>query len=221
MDAAARTITDPGDRMNSFVSLLAGVLWLPATAELPQLAAFTPASLSTAALASPSTAQGAQSGQGGQGGEADFDFSLGTWRTEVSVLLERMSGSDAWAEYEGTSIVHSFLDGRTSMVELDVEGPAGRIRGLNLRLYDPQVRQWSLYYASGRSGTMSPPVTGEFRDGRGLFYGQETVNGRSVLVRFVITNLTPDSWRYEQAFSDDGGETWEMNWIATDTLISD
>jgi hypothetical protein len=122
---------------------------------------------------------------------------------------------------ERTSVVHALWGGRANLVELDVEGPAGRIEGLNLRLYDPETRQWSLHYANSRNGAMSPPVTGAFRDGRGEFIGRETLDGRDILVKFVISNMTPDSWRYEQTFSDDGGETWEVNWIAIDTLISE
>jgi hypothetical protein len=103
------------------------------------------------------------------------------------------------------------------MVELSVEGPAGRIEGLSLRLYDPRSRRWSLNYASLASGTMSPPVIGGFRNGRGEFHGQEELDGREVLVRFVISDITSDSARFEQAFSTDGGATWEVNWVATDT----
>ena len=147
-------------------------------------------------------------------GAQDFDFSIGEWRTEVSRLERPLSGSSEWVEYEGTSIVREA--GGATLVELDVGGRAGRIVGLSVRLYNPESRQWSLNYAS--RGTLSPPVIGEFRNGRGEFFGQETYNGRAILVRFVISNLTPDSWRYEQSFSDDGGKTWEVNWIAVDTL---
>jgi hypothetical protein len=66
---------------------------------------------------------------------------------------------------------------------------------------------------------MSPPTIGEFRNGRGEFYNQETLNGRAILVRFVISDITTNSCRFEQAFSEDGGKTWEVNWIAFDTRI--
>lgn len=111
-------------------------------------------------------------------------------------------------------------DGRANLVELDVSGPAGRIEGLSLRLYNPEARQWSLNFSNSRGGTLSPPVIGEFADGRGEFYGQEMLNGRQIFVRFVISDITPDSCRFEQAFSADGGKTWEINWIAIDTRVS-
>jgi hypothetical protein len=99
--------------------------------------------------------------------------------------------------------------------------PSGRFEGLSLRLYNPQTRQWSLNYANSGDGTMTPPTIGQFKDGRGEFYAQETLNGRAIFVRFVISDITPTSCRFEQAFSDDGGKTWEVNWIATDTRIPD
>jgi hypothetical protein len=150
-------------------------------------------------------------------GQHDFDFNFGTWTTKLRRLQKPLSGSTTWVEYEGSSNVREILDGRANLVELDVEGPAGRIEGLSLRLYQPASRQWSLNFASMRSGTLSPPVFGEFHGACAAFYGQDTLEGRAILVRFVIADITPDSARFEQAFSADGGRTWEVNWIATDT----
>ena len=113
------------------------------------------------------------------------------------------------------------MDGRASLVELKVRGPAGTLEGLSLRLYNPQSRQWSLNYANIASGVLTLPAIGEFKNGRGEFYNQDTLNGRSILVRFIISDITPTSVRYEQAYSDDGGKTWEVNWIAVDTRIKE
>jgi hypothetical protein len=154
-------------------------------------------------------------------GQHDFDFEIGTWSTHLKRRLRPLSGSDTWVEYEGTTVVRKVWNGRANLVELDVEGPAGRIEALSLRLYDPQSRQWSLNFANSAVGTMSPPTIGGFRDGRGEFYNEETLDGRPILVRFIISDITPESCRFEQAFSDDGGKTWETNWIATDTRIAD
>jgi hypothetical protein len=122
-------------------------------------------------------------------------------------------------EYEGKTVVQRVLDGRANLVELKVDGPAGRIEGLSLRLYNPQARQWSLNFANVSDGMLTTPSVGEFKDGRGEFYNQDRYNGRAILVRFVITKITDDSYRFEQSFSDDGGKTWESNWIAIDTRI--
>lgn len=164
-------------------------------------------------LASSAHVQAAADGQHG------FDFEIGHWKTQLSRLTNPLSGSNTWAKYEGTSVVRRIWGGRANLVELKVEGPAGQIEGLSLRLYNPESRQWSLHYANSRNGILVPPVIGEFRNGRGEFYGQDTLNGRAILVRFVISDITPDSCRFEQAFSDDGGKTWEVNWIAIDTRI--
>jgi len=149
-------------------------------------------------------------------GQHDFDFELGSWHTALSRLVSPLSGSSAWVEYEGTSVVHPIWGGLANLVELDVTGPTGRIQALSLRLYDPASRLWALHSASARGG-MSPPAVGAFRDGRGDFRAEETFDGRPILVRFVISDITPRSCRFEQAFSGDGGATWEVNWLATDT----
>jgi hypothetical protein len=124
-------------------------------------------------------------------------------------------------EYEGTTVVRKVWNGRANLVELVADGSAGHFEGLNLRLYNPQSHQWSLNFASSRGGTLSQPTIGEFKNGRGEFFDQETLNGRAIFVRFVISDITSNSCRFEQAFSDDGGKTWEVNWIATDTRVKD
>jgi hypothetical protein len=153
-------------------------------------------------------------------GQHDFDFEVGTWKTHLSRRLHPLTGSTSWAEYEGTTVVRKVWNGRANLVELEVDGPPGHIEALSLRLYNPQSHQWSLNFANRNDGGMSPPTVGEFRNGRGEFFDQETLNRRAILVRFVISDITADSCRFEQAFSDDGGKTWEVNWIATDTRVS-
>jgi len=152
-------------------------------------------------------------------GQHAFDWEIGTWQTDVRRLAAPLTGSSEWVEYTGTSVVREVLDGRANLVELRVEGPTGRIEGASLRLYNPRTRQWNLNYASAGSGTLTRPVHGGFRNGRGEFHGQEEIDGRVVLVRFVISGVTENSARFEQAYSADGGRTWETNWIATDTRI--
>ena len=154
-------------------------------------------------------------------GQHDFDFEIGIWRTHLRRLLHPLTGSTTWVEYDGTTIVRKVWNGRANLVELAADGPAGHFEGLNVRLYNPQSHQWSLNFASSGGGTMSQPTIGEFKNGRGEFFDQETFNGRVVFVRFVISDITPASCRFEQAFSDDGGKTWEVNWIAIDTRVKD
>jgi len=154
-------------------------------------------------------------------GQHDFDFEIGVWKTHLSRRLRPLTGSTTWVEYEGTTVVRKVWNGRANLVELQVDGPAGHIEALSLRLYNPESRQWSLNFSNSAGGALSPPSIGEFKNGRGEFFNQETLNGRAIFVRFVISDITPNSCRFEQAFSGDGGKTWEVNWIATDTRVKD
>jgi len=150
-------------------------------------------------------------------GEHDFDFEVGHWSTHVKRLQHPLTGSQTWVEYNGTTDVRSVFNGKGVLLELTMDGAAGHFEGLSLRLYNPESHQWSLNFANAASGVLGTPTIGEFKDGRGEFYDQETLNGRAILVRFVISGITKDSVHFEQAFSDDGGKTWETNWIAEDT----
>jgi len=152
-------------------------------------------------------------------GQHDFDFDIGNWKTHVSRLQHPLTGSTSWVEYEGTTVVRKVWDGRANLAELEVDGPSGHLEVLSLRLYDPQAHQWSLNTANSRVGTMSVPTVGEFKNGIGEFFDTEPINGRSILVRNIWSDITVDSCRFEQSFSDDGGKTWEVNWIAKDTRL--
>jgi|SRR5215469_11342678 len=155
-------------------------------------------------------------------GQHDFDFQIGSWRTHVKRLVHPLTGSTTWAEYDGTTVVRKVWDGRANLSELEADGPAGHLENLSLRLYNPESHQWSLNYANIRGGSIDlPPTVGKFKDGRGEFYDMELINGRNVLVRNVWSDITPNSCRFEQAFSDDAGKTWEVNWIATNTRMKD
>ncbi|WP_343716225.1 hypothetical protein [Inquilinus sp.] len=183
--------------------LLAGALLLP------------PPALAQTAAAAPDASS--------SDGQHDFDFEIGTWKTEMKVLAEPLSESpDQWLEFDGTSTVRKVWDGRANLLELEADGSGGHhIEGLSLRLYNPKSRQWSLHFSNARVGKLTPPVYGRFTDGRGMFQGEDFLDdGRAVLVRFEILPMAPDVYRFVQSFSADGGRTWEENWIATDTRMA-
>jgi len=154
-------------------------------------------------------------------GQHDFDFEIGTWKTHLQRLVHPLTGSTTWVELEGTTVVRKVWNGRANLAELEADNASGHLEVLSLRLYDPQSHQWSLSSANSKSGTLSQPIIGEFRNGRGEFFDQEPFNGRTILVRNVWSNITADSCRFEQAFSEDGGKTWEVNWIAVDTRLKE
>jgi hypothetical protein len=151
-----------------------------------------------------------------QDGQHDFDFNLGTWKTSMKRLQHPLTGSTTWVELNGTVVVRKVWDGRAQLEEVEADGPAGHFEDLGLFLYNPQARQWSLNFANSKVGIIGvPPTIGEFKDGRGEFYDQETFNGRTILARIVWSDVTVDSHRFEQAFSVDAGKTWEANVVAT------
>jgi hypothetical protein len=156
-------------------------------------------------------------------GQHDFDFEIGTWKIHLKRLKDRLVGSTTWIEFDGTSVTRKVWDGRANLEEMEVDSPTGHIEGLTLRLYDPQTHQWSLYWATSKSGAIGVPTIGEFKNGRGEFYDTEPSgpNGKSILVRFIWSDITPNSAHFEQSFSDDGGKTWEVNWITDQTRVKD
>ncbi len=137
--------------------------------------------------------------------------------------LHPLTGSTTWVDYEGTTVVRKVWDSRANILELEADGPTGHFQGLSLRLYNLESHQWSLNFSNSKVGTMNRPAIGEFLPDEGYaeFYGQEEVNGRAVLVKFVISDIKLDSCKFERSFSDDGGKTWEVNWAQTDTRVKE
>jgi hypothetical protein len=148
-------------------------------------------------------------------GQHDFDFHLGNWKSHVTRLQHPLTGSTTWIEANGTLVARKVWDGRAQLEELELDGTSWHLEDLLLFLYNPQTHQWSLNSADSGGGTMNPPMVGEFKNGRGEFYDQETFKGRMILVRQVWSDITPTSHHFEQAFSDDGGKTWEVNFKAS------
>jgi len=150
-------------------------------------------------------------------GQHDFDFEFGTWKCHLRRLLHPLTGSNTWVDLEGISTVRKVWGGRANLGELQVDSPTTHVQGLSLRLYNPQSRQWSIYWSSSKDGSLGIPMIGRFENGRGEFFGQEVFQGSTIYSRFIFSDVTPTSFRFEQAFSADGGKTWEPNWIATFT----
>jgi hypothetical protein len=173
-----------------------------------------------ATAGSSSAAPACQPAPAARDGQHDFDFEFGRWTAKLTRRLRPLTGSEEWVAYEGTSVVHPLWQGKANAGELDVNGPAGRIEGLTLRLYDPATRRWTVRFASSRDGELTPGLVGGFTDGRGEFHDQETLDGRPICVRFVFSELTANTFRFEQAFSPDEGRTWEVNWVATFSRVA-
>jgi hypothetical protein len=148
-------------------------------------------------------------------GQHDFDFNIGVWHTHIRRLLHPLTGSNDWVELDGTVHVRKVWNGRAQLEEIDAHSSNGQLEGLTLFLYNPQAHQWGQYFASKAAGVLNQPLIGEFKNGRGELFDQESFNGRTIFVRFVWSDITPNSHHVEQSFSDDGGKTWEPNFVAT------
>jgi hypothetical protein len=148
-------------------------------------------------------------------GQHDFDFNIGVWKTHIKRVLDPLSGSANSIELNGTVTVRKVWDGRAQLEEIETDGPNGHWEGLTLFLYDPQSHQWSQTFANGKIGVLTQPLIGAFKDGRGELFAQDTVDGRSILVRGVWSDITLNSHHFEQSYSDDGGKTWAPAFIAS------
>ena len=146
----------------------------------------------------------------------DFDFLFGSWRVENHKLSKQLQGNLEWEKFEATQTCLPALGGvgnTDQMIALD-----GTPIGMSLRLFNREIQQWSIYWVGYRDGVMQPPVIGNFKDGVGIFEGNDIWNGKPIIVRFVWTMINTQP-RWEQFFSSDDGLTWEKNWEMNFTKI--
>ena len=146
-------------------------------------------------------------------GRTDFDFIIGRWKVHNRALRERLKGSNDWQEFEGTSVARKILGGIGNIDEITFDRETGPIEGMALRLFDPKSQEWSIYWSSSVTGVLDTPMIGKFENGRGKFFAQEVHGNQHVYSRFIWSEITENSCRWEQAFSPDGGKTWETNWV--------
>ncbi|RLP96052.1 hypothetical protein [Micromonospora sp. CV4] len=146
----------------------------------------------------------------------DFDFFVGTWNVVNRRLRKRLVGSDEWEEFPGLSVAHGFFGGGGHFDEITF--PTRGSAGATVRIFDPARQEWSIYWMSSDRGELEqPPMVGRFVDGVGRFYADDQHEGRPVRCRFIWSEITATTARWEQAFSTDGERTWETNWIMTFT----
>ena len=150
----------------------------------------------------------------------DFDFLIGKWRVHHRRLKERLSGNDDWQEFEGTSELWKILGGAGTIDDNVIELPDGTYRAATVRALDPTTQKWSIWWIDGRTaGPLDPPMVGGFADGVGSFFADEMFNGKPIRVRFLWSDITANTARWEQSFSPDGGDTWEVNWVMNFTRV--
>lgn len=154
-------------------------------------------------------------------GQHDFDFEDGSWKIHLKKLDHPLTGSNNWIEFDGTSTTQRLWDGAAHLERFATVGSTGHVEGLTYRLYRPESHQWYIYWVNRKDGELGQPTIGEFKDGVGTFVDQELYNGKMILVRFIWSEITPNSAHFEQSFSTDAGKTWEVNWITDQTRVND
>lgn len=153
-------------------------------------------------------------------GAEGFDFFLGDWRVRHRQLQQRLAGSTEWIEFGGVTSTRRILGGWGNLDENILEKPAGAYQAVTMRLFDPKHAQWSIWWIDARNPSwIEPAVVGRFENGRGVFYGDDIADGRPIRARFIWSGMTATSCNWEQAWSADGGRTWEDNWYMAFTRI--
>jgi hypothetical protein len=153
----------------------------------------------------------------------DFDFLVGRWNVLHHRLKERLAGSTQWDDFTGTSTLQKLMDGQANVDDNLINLPSGPYRAASLRSFDPNTRQWAIWWLDARDPhhPLDPPVVGSFSRNIGTFYADDTFKGHPIRVRYLWSDITPSSCHWEQAFSPDGGKTWETNWIMDFTRVQD
>jgi len=149
----------------------------------------------------------------------EFDFYYGAWKVHNRRLRQRLAGCEEWEEFDATSTAHRLLRGAGNEDEF-VTDFAGGFAAMSFRFLSAKTKQWSIYWVDSRHGVLEPPVIGGFDGNVGIFSGADTFDGRAILVRFTWSRVDTPNPRWEQAFSDDGGLSWETNWIMDFTRIA-
>jgi hypothetical protein len=144
----------------------------------------------------------------------DFDFLFGAWQVRHPRLKDRLVGCHEWQEFAGTMVSRPVMAGWANVDDNVIDLPGDAYRAVTLRSFDPKSKQWTIWWLDGRKpSALDTPLRGMFKDGEGIFYADDTFNGSSIRIRFVWSKITPGSCQWEQAFSPDGGVSWETNWI--------
>lgn len=152
----------------------------------------------------------------------DFDFLIGHWKISHRRLKERLLGCEDWERFEGRCRMWPLLGGHGNIDDNVLELPAGPYRAVSMRTFDPATRQWSIWWVDGRNPhELDPPVVGGFADGVGEFQSDDSLRGQPIRVRYLWTDITPTSARWQQAFSADGGQSWETNWVMDFERLAD
>lgn len=152
-------------------------------------------------------------------GSHDFDFDIGSWKTDIVRHVHPLSGSPETVHMTGTVKVSQVWNGKAQVEEIQADGPKGHWEGMTVFLYDPEAHQWSINFANGSVGKITPPMIGSLQDGRIQLSGTDTFDGRAVMIRAVWSDFTPTSHIYQESVSGDAGQTWAVYFTAHKTKV--
>lgn len=148
------------------------------------------------------------------GHEHDWDWFIGDWKVRHRYLKARLVGSTEWLEFDGTTSFRTIMGGLANVDDNILNKPDGTYRAASVRAFDVRDGLWRIWWLDGRSPTtLDPPVAGGFQDGVGHFFGEDTLSGKPIKVRFIWSDISARTARWEQSFSSDAGQTWESNWV--------
>jgi len=142
----------------------------------------------------------------------DFDFLIGSWNIHNRKLKSRFTNSTEWIEFEATGTMHTTLQGMANVDDFLTTFDGKSFEGMTVRIFNPSTKLWKLYWADSNTGVLDTPVTGSFDKTTGRFYGTTLIDGKEILVVFNWDRSDADKPVWSQAFSADGGKTWEWNW---------
>ena len=149
----------------------------------------------------------------------DFDFYLGRWKVENQRLKARLQGCQEWESFTAVQHNKALPGGIGNYDDFVADEWRSGFTGMSLRIFDPRTQLWSIYWLDNLTGGLDarghlqPPVVGRFENGTGVFTGEDTLDGKPILVRYTWSDTHTDTPRWEQAMSDDQGKNWETNWI--------
>ena len=171
-----------------------------------------------AMMSATETSAGAVSDAAGRsarrGASSDWDWLVGTWDVRHRKLRERLVQSQDWFEFDGSCTNWPLLDGRGNVDDNVFYTPEETYRGVGIRAFDPETGLWAIWWLDSRAPTkLDVPVRGGFENGVGIFLAEDTWNGTPITVRFRWSDITENSATWDQAFSTDGGASWESNWV--------
>jgi hypothetical protein len=143
----------------------------------------------------------------------DFDFFVGSWKVHNRKLNKRLAGCDEWTEFEALSECRKILNGfgNTDSFKTNVDGKM--FEGMTLRLFNPQTKLWSIYWADSNVVILDVPQIGSFDGKIGEFYARDVFDEKPIIVKFKWDATDANAPIWSQAFLADEGKTWEWNWF--------